>query len=184
MWQSVDLRTAAAGFAFCYQIERLPLLRGLRNAGRNHLMRRESKVGSCRAITLPQVAAAAGWLNGVGDLQPELWWQSDYKLYAIPLCSSWALNTWKTRQNKDEKSRKLNVGTHMHIIKCFPSVCIFLVHYSKVFFKSLYDQWWHITNIVGLIALHAAYSVVNGDGTDWVVIPRLVASSACWVTQE
>lgn len=33
--------------------------------------------------------------------------------------------------------------------------------------------------VVGLIALHGAYSVENGDGNDWVVIPRLVASSAC-----
>lgn len=112
MWQSVDLRTAVAGFAFCYQIERLPLLRGLRNAGRNRLMRRESRVGSCRAITLPQVVAAAGWLNGEGDLQPELWWQSDYKLCATPLCSSCALDSCKTWQNKDGKSGKRKVGRH------------------------------------------------------------------------
>lgn len=76
----------------------------------------------------------------------------------------------------------------MHI-KWFPSVYIYLGHYytienEKNFSLWLYNQWWHVAYMVGLIGLHAAYSVGNGDENYWVVIPRLVAKCTCWVTEE
>lgn len=58
---------------------------GVAQCWQNRLMRHEGRADSCRAITRPQVATAASWLNGVGDPVAELWWQRDYHSCAGPL---------------------------------------------------------------------------------------------------
>lgn len=92
---------------------------GVVKCWKNHLMRHEGRAGSCRAITFPQVATAASWLNGVGDPVAELWWQSDYHNRTGPLSTLGAPGLcWekKTKKQKKKLGRKVKSKHNWYLL--------------------------------------------------------------------